>query len=606
MNANPLEAILERGGPLVVLSPHLDDAALSCGAMMIHACQTMPVTVATLFTEAGQPPYTLSARRYLHQVGAKDAAALYRQRREEDRAALQPLGITCVHAGLVDAPFRRQPGARARSWWARLMPELAHIYPIYRLNITSGRIAQADAGTLRDAASLIQRLAAPGPALVLAPLGVGRTWTTCWCAPPPSAAARTSPTTATSRTTSTTRPTARSSSATAWWRRAGRGPWRPRPNWSAPTGRRPGRCSPAGASRSSPRSSSSRRGHRPALRARRGRRVTAASAVQPAQQAGPAAPGRRALAWAAVGLGLLAAVVRLALIPRSFDLFGDEVIYSDLGHSVTNGGFPRLQGPFFLHGPASSTWRQAGSTWSAGRPTWSSGSTRCASLNALLAGATAVVLVLLAARAGSLRAGLVSGLLFALDPFCIRQNDRVLLETALLLWVLLGYLVLAPLAQSPEPRHARARAAGAGLLFGVAWLTKDEGALLTVLPLLAAAVLGWGPRRSLSLLAAGVATAVYAAYVGVVALGGEWSTWWFSKTAGARRMLGVTQTTGFNSKGAPSLAGRLSAEATVLQHLIPAAAGGRSRGARAAAPWPAAPGCSRCSTSPGRRRSGTR
>jgi LmbE family N-acetylglucosaminyl deacetylase len=174
MNANPLETILGRGGPLVVLSPHLDDAALSCGAMMIHACQTIPVTVATLFTEAGPPPYTLSARRYLHQVGAKDAPALYRQRREEDRAALQPLGITCVHAGLVDAPFRRQPGNQAGSWWVRLMPELAHIYPIYRLNITSGRIAAADAGTLSAAASLIQRLAAAGHALVLAPLGVGR------------------------------------------------------------------------------------------------------------------------------------------------------------------------------------------------------------------------------------------------------------------------------------------------------------------------------------------------------------------------------------------------------------------------------------------------
>jgi len=174
MNANPLAAILARGGPLVVLSPHLDDAALSCGAMMIHACQTIPVTVATLFTEAGPPPYTLSARRYLHQVGAKDAPALYRQRREEDRAALQPLGITCVHAGLVDAPFRRQPGPRARSWRARLLPEFEHIYPIYRLNITSGRIAPADAGTLRAAASLIQRLATAGPALVLAPLGVGQ------------------------------------------------------------------------------------------------------------------------------------------------------------------------------------------------------------------------------------------------------------------------------------------------------------------------------------------------------------------------------------------------------------------------------------------------
>ena len=54
------------------------------------------------------------------------------------------------------------------------MPEFEHIYPVYRLNITSGRIAPGDAGTLRDAASLIQRLAAAGPALVLAPLGVGQ------------------------------------------------------------------------------------------------------------------------------------------------------------------------------------------------------------------------------------------------------------------------------------------------------------------------------------------------------------------------------------------------------------------------------------------------
>ena len=47
-------------------------------------------------------------------------------------------------------------------------------------------------------------------------------------------------------------------------------------------------------------------------------------------------------------------------------------------------------------------------------------------LNSLLAAGTAVVIVLLATRAGSLWTGAVAGLLFALDPFCIRQNDRVL------------------------------------------------------------------------------------------------------------------------------------------------------------------------------------
>jgi LmbE family N-acetylglucosaminyl deacetylase len=173
VSTDPLAATIQRGVPLVVLSPHLDDAALSCGAMMIHACRIVPVTVVTLFTEAGPPPYTLSTRRYLHQIGVRDAEALYRQRRREDRAALEPLGITCVQAGLVDAQFRRWPQPRGRSRWAHLMPEIAHIYPIYRLNTTSGHIAPADSGTLDVATGVIRGIAAQHPGLVLAPLGIG-------------------------------------------------------------------------------------------------------------------------------------------------------------------------------------------------------------------------------------------------------------------------------------------------------------------------------------------------------------------------------------------------------------------------------------------------
>ena len=115
-------------------------------------------------------------------------------------------------------------------------------------------------------------------------------------------------------------------------------------------------------------------------------------------------------------------------------------------------------------------------------------------LNGLLAGATAVVLVLLATRASSLRAGAVAGALYALEPFCIRQNDRVLLETAMMLWVTLGYLVFTSLIGrlASAPRLAPRGGCRPALRFAV--LTKDEGALLTILPLLAAAVLRWGPR----------------------------------------------------------------------------------------------------------------
>jgi LmbE family N-acetylglucosaminyl deacetylase len=173
MAVNMLTEAIEHAVPLVMLSPHLDDAVLSCGALMIHAARRTPVTVVTLFTEGGPPPYTLSARRYLRQVGARCAGRLYQQRRAEDRAALESVGVTCVHAGLTEALFRRRPQPRWRSPYEHLLPELGHIYPVYRVHVTSGRIAAADAGTLHDACDVIQRIMCLAPAVVLAPLGVG-------------------------------------------------------------------------------------------------------------------------------------------------------------------------------------------------------------------------------------------------------------------------------------------------------------------------------------------------------------------------------------------------------------------------------------------------
>ena len=75
------------------------------------------MTVATLFTEAGGAPYTLSARRYLHQVGARNAQALYQQRRAEDRAALEPLEhqmCPCRADGSAVPPSSRHRGAVTR------------------------------------------------------------------------------------------------------------------------------------------------------------------------------------------------------------------------------------------------------------------------------------------------------------------------------------------------------------------------------------------------------------------------------------------------------------------------------------------------------------
>ena len=277
--------------------------------------------------------------------------------------------------------------------------------------------------------------------------------------------------------------------------------------------------------------------------------------------AAPAVPRAGAVSVIAASAGGLALLIRLALRVRSFDVFGDEFIYTQLGRSVISGGFPRFDGGlFFLHGPAF-FYLEAGWARLAGNQSDVLGWIyEMRTLNALLAGATAVAVVLLVTRASSLRAGAAAGLLFCLDPFCIRQNDRVMLETAMMLWVMLGYLVFTTLIGCVPSRRDWPRAIGAGLLFGCAVLTKDEGALLTVLPLLAAAALRWGPRRALILLTAGTTVAVYAVYVAVVAANGQIQGLWQEKTSGIERMLGLVQVTGFHSSGGGNLLSRIIAE----------------------------------------------
>jgi LmbE family N-acetylglucosaminyl deacetylase len=158
-----------------VLSPHLDDAVLSCGALMNHARKDMPVTVATFFTEGGAPPYTLSARCYLRQTRAFDADTLYLARRAEDRAVLEGAAIGCLHAGLTDALFRKRtrPLLDRLPWAGRLIPEVAYIYPTYRLHIIRSRISGHDTNTLRHILETIDQLSMQSSTLFLAPLAVG-------------------------------------------------------------------------------------------------------------------------------------------------------------------------------------------------------------------------------------------------------------------------------------------------------------------------------------------------------------------------------------------------------------------------------------------------
>ena len=169
-----LRRALSTAAPAVFLSPHLDDAVLSCGALIHHLAPRVSVTVATVFTTADAWPHTMAARSFLRCCAFPDAPALFRARRAEDVAVLRELAADHVHLGFADALFRRRRTAMTNRL-GRVLPELAHRYPTYRFDIARGRVARGDrpmiAEVVQAAGTLLERT---GAGVLFCPLGVGR------------------------------------------------------------------------------------------------------------------------------------------------------------------------------------------------------------------------------------------------------------------------------------------------------------------------------------------------------------------------------------------------------------------------------------------------
>lgn len=88
---------------VVVLSPHLDDAVLSCWHVLESRAD---VTVVNVFS--GSPPPGTPAPWWDQLTGATDPVARMRERHEEDRRALALAGRAAVAIDLLDAQYRRQ------------------------------------------------------------------------------------------------------------------------------------------------------------------------------------------------------------------------------------------------------------------------------------------------------------------------------------------------------------------------------------------------------------------------------------------------------------------------------------------------------------------
>jgi LmbE family N-acetylglucosaminyl deacetylase len=170
-----IDSLLSGDGSWLFLSPHLDDAVLSCGALIAEFARRRPITVATVFSAAGPPPHTRAARSFMRQCASADAARLFDERRAEDRDVLRGVGADHVHLDEIDALYRRRSIAGPIGKLGELVPELVHRYPTYRFDIAKGRVSRGDRGLVRRLGARVAELAARiGAELVFCPAGVGR------------------------------------------------------------------------------------------------------------------------------------------------------------------------------------------------------------------------------------------------------------------------------------------------------------------------------------------------------------------------------------------------------------------------------------------------
>jgi len=155
--------------PCFFISPHLDDAVFSAGGLMIFLAKKNPVTVVNVFTEAGDLPYTLSAKKYLSVCEVDDARKLFEQRRNEDQKVLEKVGVKVVNLGFVDALWRKKEGV-ARF---KIIPEFANVYATFRLGIARGKISIYDQSLVKNLKKKLSGLVTNN-AIIFCPLGIGK------------------------------------------------------------------------------------------------------------------------------------------------------------------------------------------------------------------------------------------------------------------------------------------------------------------------------------------------------------------------------------------------------------------------------------------------
>ena len=162
MNPRPLteEFDFRHYERVVVLSPHLDDAALSCFGLLDHLGGVVPRLVITICCGNPAPaPGFGDVEKFrtgndLTPYGNPD------ERRQEDIAAMEAMGCEFVHLGFEDGVYRRSPASGD------------YIYRTTREKFVRPRIE--DASHIEELFLVLRRMCQNlGRLLLVAPLAIG-------------------------------------------------------------------------------------------------------------------------------------------------------------------------------------------------------------------------------------------------------------------------------------------------------------------------------------------------------------------------------------------------------------------------------------------------
>lgn len=158
-NLKKREAILNKYHKFVFISPHLDDAILSCGNLIYELKKRdKKIFIITVFTRASRIE-SPQAKKYLNQCLYTNAQKIFKDREKEDLNVCNSLDIIPIHMGFIDAAWRHY-----------------NRKPVYHSNDRqySGEISYKDKDMIKKITDKLKKIIDNNnKILLLSPLGIG-------------------------------------------------------------------------------------------------------------------------------------------------------------------------------------------------------------------------------------------------------------------------------------------------------------------------------------------------------------------------------------------------------------------------------------------------